>query len=240
MTSTGTSLIKLHVERLQKVLGYSFEDDGLLMTALTHASFAAEKNSQISDNQRLEFLGDSVIQLILTEELYLRFPEAKEGTLTKWRARLVSRDALSDFAQDLELGQFLQIGKGENASGGRNRKSTLSDCLEAVFGALYLDAGLEKTRKIFLKLIDSSFQTVIENPTEGNPKGELQEILQSLHPESPSYEILSSDGPDHSKNFVAAVQWCGKQLGKGEGSSKKSAEIAAAFHALQARVWENE
>ncbi|MDP0491695.1 MAG: ribonuclease III [Verrucomicrobiota bacterium JB023] len=225
------------VLKLSSCAGYEFGDQSLLQMALTHASLLAEINEDVPDNQRLEYLGDAVLQLVLTEELYRRFPEQAEGVLTKWRARLVSKTALSAFAQKLDLGAMMLMGKGEEASGGRSRPSTLADCLEAVFGAVYLDGGLEAAKKVILSLVSDELLKVAACPEEGNPKGELQEVLQAIVPESPIYEIIASTGPDHEKKFDAAVLWQGIELGRGSGSSKKTAEANAAQDAINRRVW---
>ncbi|MEM9081534.1 MAG: ribonuclease III [Verrucomicrobiota bacterium] len=223
---------------LEARLGFEFANPELLQTALTHASLVAEEREEMEDNQRLEFLGDAVLELVLTEELYRRFPQHGEGVLTKWRARLVSRHALAEFGSRVRLGESMRMGKGETASGGRTRPSTLADCTEAVFGAVYLDGGLEAARKVILQLIGESLNRVVEAGEEGNPKGELQEALQAIVPESPVYRIVSETGPDHDKRFVASVIWRGQELGRGEGSSKKEAEASAAAKAIELRVWD--
>lgn len=223
--------------RLQRQLGYQFQNPALLKEALTHPSFSAENKSYKADNQRLEFLGDSVLQLALTEALFLRFPDQPEGVLTQWRSRLVSKPALSAIGVRLQLGEAMRIGRGEVASGGRQRDSTLADCVEAVLGAVYLDGGFEAGREAVLTLVGKAMDEVIQSTESGNPKGELQEELQALTSESPVYRILSATGPDHSKQFVAVVTWQGQELGEGRGASKKAAESAAATQALAQRLW---
>ena len=223
--------------QLEAKLGYQFRDSSLLQTALTHPSIVAESKSHNADNQRLEFLGDAVLQLVLTEDLYLRFPTEGEGVLTKWRARLVSKPALAAFGTQLELGGEILMGKGEEANGGRSRSSTLADCIEAVLGAVYLDGGFEKAQEVVLKMVGSALKEVTQSSETGNPKGELQEVLQAITPESPNYKILSATGPDHDKNFRASVTWKGCLLGEGKGASKKIAEAAAASDALKNKNW---
>ncbi|MBK1832520.1 ribonuclease III [Roseibacillus ishigakijimensis] len=222
---------------IESNLSYHFRDRLLLTTALTHPSLTAESKEEITDNQRLEFLGDAVLQLTVTEELYRRFPEEGEGTLTKWRARLVSKPALAEFGNKLELGQALRMGKGEAASGGRERPSSLADCVEALLGAVYLDGGFEAARQVVLGLIEGAFETVTQSSASGNPKGDLQEILQAIAPANPVYEILSVTGPDHDRHFKAVVTWNDLTLGHGAGSSKKLAEAAAAADALKTQKW---
>lgn len=227
------------ISDLEYRIGYSFRDKSLLEEALTHPSSTAYRNAPGADNQRLEFLGDAVLQLVLTEKLYRLFEGQKEGVLTKWRARLVSKPALAGYARQINLGETMVMGKGEAASGGRERDSILSDAMEAVFGALYLDGGYQEASRLILHLASAALDRVIANPDSGNPKGRLQEILQALLPQSPCYEIVTETGPDHQKLFVVTVSWCDRVLGKGEGLSKKVAESAAAADALKRKDWES-
>lgn len=223
---------------LEEKLGYKFRNSLLLGEALTHPSLAYESRRPHFDNQRLEFLGDAVLQLVLTEELFRMFPEFPEGRLTKLRARLVSRQALAKFAAGLEIGSYVMLGKGEESSGGRKRVSTLADAFEALIGAIYLDAGTEPAREVILTICGEKIDELVVSPEERNPKGELQEALQAISPEAPCYRILGESGPDHRKVFQVEVIWQGRQLGNGRGKSKKEAEARAASDALRARVWE--
>lgn len=223
---------------LEEVIGYKFRNSLLLAEALTHPSLAYETQKPHFDNQRLEFLGDAVIQLVLTEKLYTMFPGFSEGRLTKLRARLVSREALHAFANELNLGNYIMMGKGEEASGGRQRPSTLADAFESVMGAVYLDGGLEAAFKIIEKICSSALLVLEESPEEKNPKGELQEVLQSISGEGPEYSVLHEEGPDHDKSFTVSVKWKGVDLGEGTGNSKKHAEASAARNALEQRAWE--
>lgn len=226
------------MDTLESRIGYRFQNRELLEEAITHPSLAYEVSRPNFDNQRLEFLGDAVIQLILTEHLYRVFPQFAEGGLTKLRSRLVSRDALCGFARSIGLGGHLRLGKGEAASGGGDRPSNLADAFEAVVGAIYLDGGLEPARQWILSLTAEVLQQIADEPGELNPKGQLQETLQALAPVSPVYRILKEEGPDHRKQFVAEVEWNGLVLGEGSGRSKKAAEIDAARVALNSKVWE--
>jgi len=219
-------------------LGYSFDNPELLNQALTHPSFSAEQKSESPDNQRLEFLGDAVIELAITEALYGKFPEAGEGALTKWRARLVSKKALAELGLKIKIDEEVRLGRGEIAHGGQRRDSTLADCVEAIFGAVYLDSSFSKAQKVVLELFAASIEAVTTDEETGNPKGELQEVLQALAPYNPTYRIEAEDGPDHRKKFAAVVSWNGRELGKGQGASKKAAESNAAATALQNRCWE--
>lgn len=222
---------------LEERIGYHFQNGSLLTEALTHPSLGHETQQRHFDNQRLEFLGDAVLQLVISEKLYQRFGNFPEGQLTKLRSRLVSRDALKTYALALDLGQYLMMGRGEEASGGRTRTSTLADAIEALIGAVYLDGGLEAARKFVLTQAGEDLARITEEPVDINPKGQLQELLQSISPQSPSYEVLSQTGPEHDKTFVVQAIWEGIVLGKGVGRSKKQAETAAAEEAMRLKPW---
>jgi len=225
------------MDSLETRIGYKFNNSLLLAEALTHPSLAYESKRPHFDNQRLEYLGDAVIQLILTHELYQRFPKFAEGRLTKLRSRLVSRDALCECAHLIKLGEFLLLGKGEAASGGRERPSNLADAIEALAGAVYLDGGYDESKNFIMKNFSSFIDEIANQPDDSNPKGKLQEHLQSITQSSPSYSIISQEGPDHEKSFVSQVSWEGMLLGKGDGKSKKEAEINAASDALELKKW---
>jgi ribonuclease-3 len=226
------------MDSIEAKIGYRFANLSLLSEALTHPSLACESKRTQPDNQRLEYLGDAVIQLVLTEELFRRYPGESEGRLTKLRSRLVSREALCLFANHLGLGGHLFLGKGELASGGRTRPSNLSDAFEALSGAVYLDGGLEAARGFLFGNFGTLIDAILSQPEEMNPKGELQECLQAIAPASPTYRIIGQEGPDHLKSFVAEVRWEGMTLGQGSGNSKKEAEFQAASEALRERRWE--
>ena len=219
-------------EELQTRLGYTFRDSALLRLALTHPSVAHETNSATQTNQRLEFLGDAVIQLILTRELYEKFPTFGEGPLTKARAKLVNRRSLAERGRDLNLGQHLIVSRGEEISGGRDRASSLADCYEALFGAIFLDGGFEAAREIVLREFRAATNELSELPAMENPKGELQELLQSDSTEAPRYHVISATGPDHDRIFECTVHHNGVELARGAGKSKKAAESEAALAAL--------
>ena len=233
---------------LEARIAYKFRNSLLLAEALTHSSLGHETQQVHFDNQRLEYLGDAVLQLLFSEHLYRRFPEAAEGHLTKSRARLVSGEALAVYAQHLQLGDHLMMGRGDEANGGRRRASTLADAFEALVGAIYLDGGLGAARSFVLTQARAQLATVHQQaPLEINPKGQLQEILQSLslapgadlaQPRNPTYRIVAQVGPDHAKTFTAEVRWNGAVLGTGRGGSKQLAESAAAVEALRARRWD--
>lgn len=217
---------------LQETLGYTFRDESLLRLALTHPSVGHETAISTPHNQRLEFLGDSVLGLILTHELYQRFPELGEGPLTKGRAQLVNRRALADEARRLKLGEYLIVSRGEETSGGRSRQSALADAFEALIGAVYLDAGYEVARDLVLRRFGEAFDGLNRAAHIDNPKGELQELLQADSTEAPRYEMTATSGPDHDRQFECAVFHQGHELGRGHGKSKKEAESQAALAAL--------
>ena len=223
---------------LEQRIGYKFRNPLLLAEALTHPSLRHETQRRQFDNQRLEFLGDAVLQLVITEYLFVSFTREAEGHLTKLRSRLVSRESLRQKAAALELGQHLMLGRGEEASGGRVRDSTLADAFEALIGAIYLDSDLATVRRIILDEMGDELALIAEDPVDINPKGHLQELLQAISPRSPIYELISQTGPEHAKTFVVRVVWEGTNLGEGTGRSKKYAEIAAAVESLKLRKWE--
>lgn len=227
------------MQSLESRIEYKFRNSLLLAEALTHPSMAYESAIPHFDNQRLEYLGDAVLQLIVTEELYRMFPDFPEGRLTKLRSRVVARQALARFAMAIHLGDYVLLGKGEESSGGRRRPSTLADAFEALIGAVYLDGGMGAARELVMRLLQAEIGAIAQSPDERNPKGELQEILQAIKPEAPAYRIVSASGPDHRRVFQAAVVWCGQTLAMGRGRSKKDAEARAAQEALRIRLWEN-
>jgi ribonuclease III len=225
------------VHPLEERIQYQFRDSRLLSEALTHPSVAHEKQRSHFDNQRLEFLGDAVLQLVITEYLFGRYSEAGEGRLTTRRSRLVSREALKVHAARLDLGRHLVMGHGEEASGGRQRDSMLGDAFEALLGAIYLDSDLETVRRFILEEMSDDLERLEEDPLEVNPKGQLQELLQAISPRSPVYELLSQHGREHEKTFSVRVVWENRVLGEGNGRSKKQAETAAALAALKDQLW---
>lgn len=222
---------------LETRIGYKFRNTLLLAEALTHPSLGFETKQPHFDNQRLEFLGDAVLQLVFTEHLFQLFPASAEGQLTKLRARLVSREGLKDRAAELGLGPFIMMGRGEEATGGRKRASILANTFEALIGAMYLDGGFDVVRQFALRESSQVLQGILKDPDEANPKGELQELLQAISPRSPTYEIVTETGPDHERAFEAKVCWEGLELGVGRGKSKKQAEAQAARDALTVRRW---
>jgi len=221
------------LDELPQALGCHFAEPGLLRLALTHPSVAHEQAAQLQHNQRLEFLGDSVVELIVTHELYRRLPTAGEGALTKTRARLVNRRSLAERARRLDLGAYLVLSRGEELHGGRDRSSTLADSFEALVGALFLDQGLETAREFVLRQFEDDLARIPGSTDAENPKGELQERLQAVSPQAPQYRLEAATGPDHDRVFECAVYHEGVELGRGQGKSKKTAEAEAAADALR-------
>ena len=222
---------------LEERIQYKFRNSLLLAEALTHPSLGHETQRYHFDNQRLEFLGDAVLQLIFTEHLFQMFPDYSEGQLTKLRSRLVSREGLKIHAINIGLGNYMMMGKGEETSGGRARSSALADAFEALIGAMYLDSDLATVRKFVLREAMINIENVKFDTLDVNPKGKLQELLQALSPQSPEYHIVSESGPEHQKLFISEVRWDGMKLGLGEGQSKKEAEKFAAENALTQKLW---
>jgi ribonuclease-3 len=217
---------------LQTRLGYSFRDESLLRLALTHPSIAHEQGTPVQHNQRLEFLGDAVLQLALTRELYEKFSAFDEGPLTKARAKLVNRRSLAIHGRAISVGEHLVLSRGEEAHGGRERSSTLADAYESVIGAIFLDGGYEAAREFILREFASGLVELGGIPMLENPKGELQEFLQAKSPVAPQYHVVSATGPDHDRVFECTVHHAGVELARGAGKSKKLAESEAALAAL--------
>ena len=219
------------MEELEQKLEYSFQDKRLLLTALTHSSYANEHHC--ASNERLEFVGDSVLGMVTAVHLYKTFPELPEGKMTKLRAELVCEQSLWEVAEKLGLGGSLRLGRGEELSGGRQRHSILADCVEAVIAAMYLDGGIVPAkefidRHILSKLKDNDTILVRDWKTE------LQELVQQKPGRSLSYAMIGESGPDHMKRFTAAVSMDGTLIGTGEGHTKKEAEQMAARAAMEA------
>jgi ribonuclease-3 len=220
------------LKELETRLGYAFRDADLLRLALTHPSIAHEQGAPARHNQRLEFLGDAVLQLMLTRELYEKFPAFGEGPLTKARAKLVNRRALAEKGKLLRLGEHLILSRGEQVHGGRERPSALADTFEAVLGAIFLDGGFAAADQFVRSHFREAFGALDVIPTIENPKGELQELLQARTGSAPEYHVLTTTGPDHDREFECTVHHLGQELARGRGKSKKDAESAAALAAL--------
>jgi ribonuclease-3 len=220
------------LDRFQDIIGYKFKDVNYLIQALSHSSYANEKKKTRTSNERLEFLGDSVLSIVVSKYLFENFTHIAEGELTKLRASLVCEKSLHIFAQKIKLGEFIMLGKGEEITGGRERPSILADAFEAVIAAVFLDGGFEPVTKYILgfmpedvenqkKAVFSDFKTI------------LQEIVQKNPEEKVEYVLIGEEGPDHNKRFVVEVMLNSQVIGKGKGRSKKDAEQLAAKEALE-------
>lgn len=219
------------MEALEKKLGYTFKNKALLLNALTHSSYANEARHGVTSNERLEFLGDSVLSIIVSNYLFNQFPNMPEGELTKLRASLVCEKSLCAFSRELELGKFLQLGKGEDKGGGRERDSILADAFEAVLAAIYLDGGMEIARKHVMNFVLRELKHT-DDEVFKDYKTALQEIIQRNPEESVTYILTDEFGPDHDKQFTVEVHLNSNVIGTGKGKSKKQAEQMAAKQAL--------
>lgn len=221
------------ISGLKSKLGFRWQTPALLTKALTHSSCVHESRGHgLCHNQRLEFLGDAVLELLISEHLYKMFPDRTEGELTKMRAASVCEPSLAKVARRLDLGRCLRMGRGEERSGGRERPSILADAFEALLGAIYLDQGLEVSRRVILECLSPIIDDVVAGRLDRDYKTELQEILQQTSPEPLSYIIMNETGPDHDKTFTAGVIYKGRVIGQGLGHSKKEAEQRAAKDAF--------
>jgi ribonuclease-3 len=227
------SSVPQNCSTLQSQIGYQFSDIALLTEALTHRSYKAQSKERSFSNERLEFLGDSVLGLVVAKFLYENFPSKTEGELTKLKAMLVSENSLVRTAKQIGLGQFINMSPEEEKSGGRKRPSILSDAYEALIGAVFLDGGLEAAEDIIETQILGKFFELITDKKYHNYKGELLEYLQGRGEGMPKYKVMVEEGPEHKKEFTVAVFSQGKELGTGKGKSKKEAEQKAAKMALE-------
>ncbi|AKL97735.1 ribonuclease III [Endomicrobium proavitum] len=217
------------LEKLQKVIEYKFNNLEVLITALTHKSYASDAGSK-NCNERMEFLGDSILSAVVVEVLYNTFPDESEGKLSQYKSQIVSAANLSRWAKLIDLGSFIFLGKGEDTPTARNRESLLCDAFEAIVGALYIDGGLEAAKKFVSKFFDFNLAQGVEIT---DYKSRLQESVQSEYKRLPQYEILKEFGPDHNKQFEAGVYVKNKLLGTGAGRTKKEAQQAAAKKAIE-------
>ena len=219
---------------LEARLGHSFRNAALCETALTHTSWVNEAGQpERSDNERLEFLGDAVLDLVVSDLLMRRFPDRREGDLSRARAALVSEPGLAQVAVALELGRFILLGKGEERTGGRGRPSILANALEALMGAIYIDAGFDAAAAVASRLFESRIEEVDQH-ARLDYKSRLQERAQALWQTAPVYEVVAEEGPDHDKRFEVALSLAGRPYGRAIGRSKKEAEQGAAAAALDA------
>lgn len=223
---------EIEMNTLEEKLGYTFQNRALLENALTHSSCANESRGKLSSNERLEFLGDSILGMVVADHLYRNHPDLPEGELTRTRAALVCEESLVEVAKELGLGDYLRLGKGEEAGGGRQRPSIRADAVEAVLAAVYLDGGIGSARKIIQKYILSREVAGLTKPRDY--KTALQELVQRENGQVLRYRLTGEEGPDHNKRFFVAVDLNGNCVGSGTGRSKKEAEQMAAKAAIAA------
>jgi ribonuclease-3 len=224
---------EVNLDEVQRLIGYHFRDENLLSLGLTHRSFLRFNNDRSPSNERLEFLGDSVLGLIIASRLFHDHPEESEGNLTKLKAMLVNENTLSSISREIGLNNYILMSPEEEKSGGRDRPSIVSDTFESVIGAVFLDGGFEAARDVVLRLIYTRKENITTDDTQRNYKGELLELAQARGDGMPRYDVISEKGPDHEKEFHVMVTVSGKRIGEGVGSSKKEAEQKAASMALE-------
>ena len=218
------------LNEFQSKIDYTFKNQHLLEQALTHSSYANEKHmKKHSDNERLEFLGYDVLEIVSSEFLFINYPQKPEGELTKLRASIVCEPTLALCTKPLDLGKYLRLGRGEDHTGGRKRKSILSDALEAVIGAIYLDGGFASAKEFILRFILTDIE---HKQLFYDSKTILQEIVQASHKEELGYRLVKEEGPDHNKHFVAEAYVGDRVIGQGEGRTKKGAEQEAAYRGI--------
>lgn len=232
MTYEMTEERRAELVRLSGQIGVSFHDLSFLDEALTHPSYTNEKKDAITHNERLEFLGDAVLELASSTYLYVRFPDCTEGELTKMRASLVQSETLARLARQLDLGSYLRLGRGELLGGGADRQNNLENAFEAVIGAVYLDRGWEMAQDYVARQLASEATLVRRSHVSHDYKTALQEHIQQKRHASIAYELIGETGPDHDKRFTTRVLIAGQAMGEGTGRSKKEAEQQAAAAAL--------
>ena len=221
------------IQKLERIVKVKFNNKSLIKRALTHSSFVNESGQQILDNERLEYLGDSVLALVVNEYLYKKFEEYPEGDLAKIKSAVVSEVTLAKVAKDINLGSFLLMGKGEELIGGRQRSSILANTLEALIGAVYLDSGLKTSKRLVLGLLKKHIERIDSLTYLRDPKTTLQEYVQKSIKERPLYEVIEEKGTDHQKSFTVKLVIQEKEIVRGGGSSKRKAERDAAMKALE-------
>ncbi|HQO10674.1 MAG TPA: ribonuclease III [Clostridiales bacterium] len=228
----NTLELPVNIGELEFILGHKFKNKELLIRALTHRSYSAQDNGNGESNERLEFLGDSVLSFIVAEYLFINYKDKPEGDLSKMRSILVSGENLCRVARDISLGKFILVSEFEERSGGRDKDSLLEDCMESVIGAVYSDSGIEKARELINRIILDNCGSVIAEKKNTNYKSELLELVQSFGIDPPRYEIIREEGPEHDKTFTVSVIVKGETLAEGKANSKKKAEQIASSNAL--------
>lgn len=223
--------------QLEAAIGIEFKDKGLLELAFVHKSYCNEAEGVCTHNERLEFLGDAVLELVVTDYLYRKYEDKPEGELTNWRSALVKGKNLEKVSKKLGLGEYLFLSRGEELSGGREKSYILANTMEALIGALYLDSGYEVAKHFISKYIITLLDEIIAQGLYIDPKSRVQELAQEKLSVTPRYELLSESGPDHNKEFVMGIYFGEDLVGEGKGSSKQEAEQEAAAAALKKNAW---
>ena len=226
-------LFKRQVKALQGAMGYQFSSVELVVEALTHRSFTNEATLASRDNERLEFLGDSVLGMVVSEYLYRSHPSMREGELSRARSQIVREASLAEVGAELGLGEMILLGRGEEATGGRGKASVLANAVEALLGAIFVDGGIDAARTAVMRLLGSRLAASCEELTQLDPKGRLQEMAQSMGLPPPTYVLLEQAGPEHDRRFQVEVQLLGHPLAVSTGRSKKDAAASAAVLAIE-------
>src|SRR3989338_1790722 len=226
-----------NLDDLEAIISISFKDKSLLTLAFVHKSFINEHSSERHYNERIEFLGDAVLELSETQFLYKEYPDQPEGQLTNWRSALVKGKNLARVSKELNLGQYLLLSRGEELSGGREKEYILANTLEALIGAIYLDKGFQVADEFILKNIAQLLDEIIEKGLNVDSKSRVQELAQDRYNLTPTYELISESGPDHDKNFVMGIYFGKRLAGEGNGPSQQDAEQSAAQDAMKKEGW---
>ncbi len=221
------------INELENIIGYHFNNPNLLKKALTHSSYANEIDPSLKNNERLEFLGDAVLELCISEELFYRFPKSREGGLTNVRSHLVNEQSLANLARNLQLQDYVFLGRGEECQGGRERNAILCDALESIFGAVFLDGGYDQAKKLVNRLFEPLWPKRISQPVKKDYKSRLQEITQGRFKERPCYRLQNSSGPEHAKTYTVDLRLPNGKHFQAQASSVKKAEQLAAKEALE-------
>lgn len=220
-------------KKLAEILGIKFNDISLLDRALTHRSYLNENKDTDKNNERLEFLGDAVLELIISSHLFNSYPDRPEGDLTSFRSAIVRTESLADASRELNYGKYLKMAKGEEESGGRDKDYILANTFEAVLGAIYIDQGYSKCKELVDKILISKIDYIVKNRLDIDAKTKIQEVAQAKYRLTPTYEVVQETGPDHDKEFVVAIKLGKKTVGTGKGASKQKAEEVAAQKGLE-------
>ncbi|MDD3474746.1 MAG: ribonuclease III [Candidatus Dojkabacteria bacterium] len=221
------------IEELTKELKIKFNDISLLERALTHRSYLNENRDIDRNNERLEFLGDAVLELIISKHLYENYPDNPEGDLTSFRSAIVRTESLAEASRELGYGKYLRLAKGEEETGGRDKDYILANTFEAVLGAIYVDQGLEECKDLVYRVLVPKIDNIVKNRLDIDCKTKIQEVAQAKYKLTPVYEVVEENGPDHDKEFVVVVKIGDKVIGQGKGGSKQKAEEAAANEGLK-------